>query len=90
MFGVAALTAIIFGAVPTWQNHGPEAGPGLVARSKEPGIYYGLTAIYCVTALASVFLAFYRFPWVNQGHIRFVFLAVFLLLVLQLLWFVTR
>ena len=82
MFGVGALVAIVVGAAPTWQNHGPKAGPGWATRAEEPVLYYGLTSMYCITALVSTLLTFFRFPRVTIGHIRVAFVILALLVLL--------
>jgi hypothetical protein len=86
MFGLGVLVALVFGGVPTWQKHGPDAGPGFVRRANDPGMYYSLTLVYAGTAAASSFFAFFRFPWVTITHIRLLFLTGFLLLLAPLLY----
>ncbi len=89
IFGAAVVVAVVFGGVPTWQNHGPGAGPGFVRRATEPVLYYSVTLGYAGIAAVSSLLAFFRFPWVTITHVRLLFLAVFLLLLAQLLYFLT-
>lgn len=86
MFGGAVFVAVFFGGVPTWQKHGANAGPGLVWRETDPWMYYPLTVAYTATAAVSLFFAFFRFPWATIIHIRLLFLAVFVLLLGQLLY----
>lgn len=90
MFGLGVVVAIGYGAVPTWQNHGSEAGPGLVHRSENPELFYGLTAMYGLTAAASLFLTFYRFPWITLRYVRLALLVMFLLLFIRLLTLMLR
>jgi hypothetical protein len=84
MFGVAV--AIAIRGVPTWQNHGPDAGAGIVWHAAKPGMYYELTLIYACIAVVSLFLAFFRFPWVTITHIRLLFAAAFVALFAMLLY----
>ncbi len=86
MFTAGVLVAICFGAVPTWQNHGPDAGAGLVRRSADPWKYDVLTLAYACTATLSWFFTFFRFPKVTLTHIRLLFLGAFLALFIPLIY----
>ena len=39
-----------------------------------------MTGAYCATAAASIFLAYFRLPWVTIGQIRLAFAILFVLL----------
>lgn len=86
MFGAGVAFALVSGGVPTWQNHGAEAGPGMVWRSDAPGMYGTLTMVYAAVAALASFFACYRFPWVTITHIRLLFLSTFFLGVALLLY----
>ena len=86
MFGLGFLVSVVTGGVPTWQNHGPDAGPGLVRRAADPGIYFWLTAFYGAIALVALVITFFRFPGITITHIRLLFLLAFLLLLAQLIY----
>jgi hypothetical protein len=89
IFGAGVVVAVVFGGVPTWQTRGPATGPGFVRRATEPVLYYSVTLSYAGIAAVSSLLAFFRFPWVTITHVRLLILAVFLLLLAQLLYFLT-
>jgi hypothetical protein len=86
MFATGVAVALVFDGVPTWQNHGPQAGPGMAWRAVDPRMYYLLTVVYTVVAAVSTFFTFFRFPWVTITHIRLLFLAAFLMLLVPLLY----
>ena len=85
MFGAGVAVSLLFGGVPTWQNHGNEAGPGIVWRADDPKMYLWLTIGYAVIASTSLFISLFRLPAVSITHIRLLILAVFLLLFWQLI-----
>lgn len=87
MFGAGVVVALFFGGVPTWQNHGPDAGPGFVRRATDPALYYWMTGFYMAAASVCAFFAWFRFPWVTITHVRFLFLLVFLLMLASMIYF---
>lgn len=89
MFCGAVLIAFASGGVPTWQNHGPNAGPGLLRRVDDPAGYFTLSILYVAIAIISACLAFFRLPWATITHIRLLILVVFLCLIGQLIYLKT-
>jgi hypothetical protein len=87
IFWAGAVVAIVSGGAPTWQNHGPDAGPGFVQRSTNPELYYWMSGFYVAAASISTFFAVFRFPWVTIAHIRLLFLLVFLLMLGSMIYF---
>jgi hypothetical protein len=90
LFGLGLAVALVSGGVPTWQNHGPDVGPGLLRRAVDPGAYYSLTALYGAFALIASVITFFRFPGITITHIRLLFLLAFLLLISQLIYALTK
>lgn len=80
MFGLGVLVALVWDGVPTWQNHGPDAGPGFVRRAANPGMYYWMTSIYAVIASGAAILACFRFPWATINHVRGLLFGLFLVM----------
>jgi len=80
VFGVAALIAVALGKAPVPQN------PWLISRADDSTRYNLFTTLYIAISVASLFLAFFRLPWVALSHIRAAFVLLFALLLAQLLY----
>ena len=80
MFLAGVVVAVVFDGVPTWQNHGPNAGAGFVRRGIDPNKYFFLTVVYAGIALVFSFFTFFRFPWITIMHIRLLIVTAFLAL----------
>jgi len=80
VFSAGVVSALAFDRVPTWQNHGPDAGPGFVRRAANPGMYYWMTSAYAAIAAVAWALAFFRFPRFRVSYLRLVFAALLLYL----------
>lgn len=86
MFVGASVVAFACDGVPTWQNHGPDAGPGFVRRSDDPSTYWWMTSIYCAVGTVTLFLTFLDIPSWSITHTRWLFAAAALAFAAFMLW----
>ena len=89
MFGLGFVVSVVTGGVPTWQNHGPGAGLGLVYRTADPKLYFWLTTVYGVVGFSALIAAFFRITAISITHIRLLFFLAFLCLLAQLIYIQT-